>query len=144
MTHWRFREELSRALRLKRSYYEILRDDLDQFLLQHALIESYYNFTANHIPYPFVEKRELKPRGRIPDVEYQCQNAFLVLFMEDTIPSGHKKYIRFFDDNKTTKTNLLQSEALPLSGQFERTQKYLESVHFINFLKLLLPVDYAL
>ncbi|OGP63306.1 MAG: hypothetical protein A2V65_11165 [Deltaproteobacteria bacterium RBG_13_49_15] len=144
LTHWRFREELSLASRLRRSYYEILRDDLDQLMMHQALIESYTNFVAQNIPYPFVEHRELKPRGRVPDVEYGCQNAFLVLFMEDALPSDHKKYIRFFDDNKTTKTNLLQSEALPLSGGFDRTQKYLESAHFINFLKLLLPMDYAL
>ncbi len=48
------------------------------------------------------------------------------------------------DVNKTTKTNLLTTESLALSNKFERNQKYLESAHFFNFLKSLLPVDYAL
>lgn len=144
MAFWSVREELSQADRLRRSYYEILRDELDQFVLQYALIDSYNLFVANKTPYPFVEKRELKPRARIPVVEYGCQNAFLVLFVEDTIPPSDKKYIRFFDDNKTTKINLLRSEALPLAGKFDRSQKYLDSVHFYNFLKVLIPVDYAL
>ncbi len=144
MAFWNVREELSQANRLRRSYYELLRDELDQFMLQHALIDSYNNFLSRNIQYPFAEKRELKPRARIPDVEYECQNAFLVIFVEGTISPAHKKYIRFFDENQTTKTNLLQSKALPLSGKFDRTQKYLESARFFDFLKLLLPVDYAL
>ncbi len=144
MAFWSVREELSQADRLRRSYYELLRDELDQFMLQYALIDSYANFCCRDSKYPFVEKRELKPRARIPDVEYECQNAFIVMFVEDTIPDAYKKYIRFFDVNKTTKTNLLQSKTLPLERTFDRTQKYLESAHFLNFLKILLPVDYAL
>lgn len=144
MAFWSIREELSLADRLRRSYYELLRDELDQFLLQYGLVESYNNFVKRKIPYPFVEKRELKPRARIPDVEYECQNAFLVIFVEDTIPSSQKKYIRFLDVNQTTKTNLLQSESLNLANKFERNQKYLDSAHFFDFVKILLPLDYAL
>jgi len=144
LAFWSVREELSQANRLRRSYYELLRDELDQFMIQHSLIDSYHNFISKKLPYPFVEKRELKPRARIPDVEYECQNTFLVIFIEDTLPASYKKYIRFFEVNKTTKANLLPSRALPLSGKFDRNQKYLESVHFFNFLRVLLPVDYAL
>lgn len=123
----------------------LLRDDLEQTLLDYVLVDSYNNFIANEIPYPFVEMRELKPRARIPNVEYSYQNAFLIIFMEDAIPAGHKKYIRYFDDNKTTKMNLLQCKSLPLSaGGFDRTQKYLDSARFVDFMKSLLPVDYAL
>jgi hypothetical protein len=123
----------------------LLRDDLEQFLLSYVLVDSYANFIENDTSYPFVEMRELKPRARIPNVEYSHQNAFLIIFMEDTVPAGHKKYIRFFDDNKTTKANLLHCKSLPLSARgFDRTQKYLESARFIDFVKMLLPVDYAL
>lgn len=144
MAFWCVREELSKADRLRRSYYELLRDELDQFLIQYALVDSYQKFRSRKKSFPYVEKRELKPRARIPDLEYEDQNAFLVIFLEETIPPAHKKYIRFFDVNKTTKTNLLRSKTLPLSNSFDRNQKYLESTHFFNFLKILLPVDYAL
>ena len=144
MASWNVREELSLENKLRRTYYELLRDELDQFLIQSALIDSYRNFVSKKISYPFVEKRELKPRARIPDQEYESQNTFLLIFLEDTIPAAHKKYIRFFDANKTTKANLLRSETLSLSSKYDRTQKYLESVNFYNFLKTLLPVDYAL
>jgi hypothetical protein len=144
MAFWSVREELSRANQLRRSYYELLRDELDRFIIQYALIDSLDNFLGKQEPYPFVEKRELKPRARIPDVEYESQNTFLLIFVEDAVPATHKKYIRFFDVNKTTKTNLLHSEALTLSEKFDRNQKYLEAAHFFDFLKDILPVDYSL
>jgi hypothetical protein len=141
---WTYREHLSLANRLRRSYYELLRDQLDQEILQYALVDSYANFKARKIPYPFVERRELKPKARIPSLEYEAQNAFLVIFVEDTIPAIHKKYIRFFDDNKTTKVNLLKTKTLSLANTFDRSQKYIESAEFVNVLRQLLSVDYAL
>lgn len=144
MAFWPVREELSLANRLRRSYYELLRDELDQFMLQYSLIDSYTRFSERRDPYPLVEKRELKPRARIPAIEYECQNAFLVLFVEDYVPASHKKYIRYFDDNKATKANLMQIGGLPLSDGFDRSHKYFDSVHFMNFMQALLPIDYAL
>lgn len=144
MAYWSVREELSRANCLRRSYYELLRDQMDQFILSYALTQSYEKFRARDQAYPFVEKRELKPRARIPGLEYECQNAFLVIFVEDSLPVSFKKYIRFYDLNKTTKSNLLQLESLPLEKEFDRSQKSLENVRFFDFLKELMPVDYAL
>jgi hypothetical protein len=144
LAFWSVREELSQINRLRRSYYELLRDELDQFMLNYALLDSYKNFKDSNEPYPFVEKRELKPRARLPVTEYKNQNTFLVLFVEDTIPAAFKKYIRFFNDNKTTRTNLLRNKSLPLPDSFDRHQRYIESAQFLEFVKMLLPVDYAL
>ena len=142
--HWIVREALSQRDKLRRSYYELLRDQLDQFMVRYTLMESYQRFCAEKQDYPFVEMRELKPRARIPDFEYECQKSALVLFVEDSIPKEHKKYIRFFDSNKTTKKNLLNSKSLALDDSFDRNQKYLESVSFFDFMNILMPVDYAL
>jgi len=142
--YWKIREELSLAERLRRSYYKLLRDELSQFLLDKALTASYKNFAERNVPYPFVERRELKPRARIPKEEYECQNSFLVIFLEDSIPPEHKKYIRFFDSNRTNKTNLLRSKTLSLESDFDRTQKYLDDAHFFDVFDELLKVDYAL
>ncbi|VEN75189.1 conserved hypothetical protein [Candidatus Desulfarcum epimagneticum] len=144
MTYWRARDDLSRVDRLRRSYYELFRDELDSFLLEHALMDSYQNFVSRKKRYPFVEKRELKPRARIPDVEYESQNAFLVIFLEDQLSPSDKKYIRFFDDNKTTKKNLLRSKTLPLPENYDRYHKHFDSEPFFDFVKAVLPVDYAL
>lgn len=144
MAFWSVRDSLSQANKLRRSYYELLRDELDRFMLQYALVDSFNNFLSRNKNYPFVEKRELKPRARISDIEYESQNTFLVIFVEDTISTDHKKYIRFFDVNKTTKANLISSKTLPLSNPFDRTQKFLDSARFFDFMRMLLPVDYSL
>ncbi len=138
------RESLSRNEKLRRSYYEVLRDELDQFVLKYSLVDSYNNFLNQEIPYPFVETRELKPRARIPSVEFDCQNSFLVLFIENYIEEQHKKYIRYFDINKTTKTNLLKHKELPNINEFHRSMKYFECKDFFDFMTDLLPIDYAL
>jgi hypothetical protein len=144
LAFWNYREELSLANRMRRSYYELLRDEVDQHLLQYALVDSYHRFSKRGIAYPFVERRELKPRARIPGQEYDPHNVFLVIFTEDAIPAENKKYIRFLDVNKTTKSNLLQSSPLSLRNRFDRNQKYLDSVHFFDFIEDLLSIDYAL
>lgn len=144
LAFWNVREELSQENRIRRSYYELLRDELDQFILRYTLIDSYQLFASRNLAYPFVKKRELKPRARIPGREYESHNTFLLIFVEDSIPAVHKKYIRFFDVNKTTKKNLLHPEILPLSAKMDSTHKNLDSVHFFDFIRILLPVDYAL
>lgn len=144
MFHWLIREELSARNRLRRSYYELLRDDLDDFIIQYGLIDSYKKFQQKNKPYPFATKKEMKPRAQQPKIEYEDQNTFLVMFVEDVIPDTCKKHIRFFDVNRTTKSNLMELKSLRLADKFERTQKFLESAHFNNFLKELLPLDYAL
>ena len=144
MSYWNYREELSRQDRLRRSIYEALRDELDEYLIEYGLVESYRRFVDKELQYPFVEKRELKPRARIPDIEYESHNRFLVIFVEDFVHSLHKKYVRFFDDNKVTKDNLMRSGTVQFSKKYFRNIKLFESSHFSDFLKGLLPVDYAL
>jgi len=141
---WSVREELSQTNRFRRSYYELLRDSLDQFVLQYALIDSYHNFLKKKQPYPFVEKRELKPRARLPVERYKNQNVFLLIFMEETLPAAYKKHVRFFDIKKTPKKSLLAFDRLSLSSKIDRTQKHLESIRFGNLIRRLLSVDYAL
>lgn len=140
----RNRECLSREERLRRSYYEVLRDELDQFVLGYSLVGSYNNFLRLRAPYPFVELRELKPRARIPSVEFDAQNSFLIIFSEDVIDKKHKKYIRYFDANKITKTNLLTHKYFPDVENFNRNLKFFDTSDFFSFLRSLLPIDYAL
>ena len=86
----------------------------------------------------------MKPRARIPDVEYSAHRHFLLVFVEDFVGSAYKKYIRFFDDNKVTKENLLRFGTVQFSKKYFRNIKFFESSEFSDLLKGLLPVDYAL
>lgn len=138
------RHALSRDDRLRRSYYQVLRDELDHFVIGYSLVGSYNNFLRLRTPYPFVELRELKPRARIPSEEFDAQNSFLIIFSEDYIDKKHKKYIRYFDGNKTTKTNLLRHKYFPDVENYNRNLKFFETGEFFSLLRSLLPVDYAL
>ena len=135
---------LSRNEKLLRFLYDVLRDELDGDLIKYALIDSYKNFQSNNHPYPFVEMRELKPRARILDREYEYQNSFLVLFCEGIIPDKYKRYIRFFDSNKVTKENILSTLDFNVADDFSLNIKYFDNIQFKRLLYSLLPVDYAL
>ena len=143
---WLHRNELSRDGKRLRSLYESLREELEYHLIERSLVESYARFLKAKEPYPFVEKRELKPRAKVMERENPLSNGFIVLFTEDSIAQEKKKYVRFFEDNKVTKENLseLKLTGLNISDRFQAQQKYFDTARFHDLVKSLLPVDYAL
>ncbi len=145
MPTWPYRYQLSLKHRLRRSVYDVLRDQLNGYLIRHALINSYANFTSKGETYPFVPKRELKPRAKVIEQEYINQNHFLVIFCEGTIPNIHKKYIRFFDNNKITKEAVHEQLVnLNLHKNYTKNLRYFDNPSFGQFLLDLTPVDYAI
>ncbi|MDH3896596.1 MAG: hypothetical protein OEV18_04270 [Deltaproteobacteria bacterium] len=144
MPTWPYRFQLSLQDRLRRSVYEVLRDQMDMYLIQYALIDSYWNFCEAGEPYPFVPKRELKPRARVVEREHIYHNHFLVMFCEGTIPGWYKKYIRFFDSNKVTKEGVAELAYIQLHKKYTKNLRYFENPGFENLVLDLLPVDYAL
>lgn len=144
MPTWPYRYQLSFKQRLRRSVYEVLRDQMDGILIKHALIDSYRNFSEAREPYPFVAMRELKPRARISEKEHHLQNHFLVLFCEGNIPARYKKYIRFFDSNKVTKENVDELSHVTLYRNYAKNLRYFDNDNFGRFMLDLTPVDYAL
>jgi len=124
--------------------YEVLRDQLDSNLIQLALVDSYNNFINSGDEYPFVSKRELKPRARVAEQEYVNHNHFFIIFCEGTIPAIHKKYIRFFDNNKLTKESLEKIPYITLHKNYTSNLRYFNNPAFSVLVKDLLPVDYAL
>jgi hypothetical protein len=118
---------------------------MDGYLMRHALVDSYRKFMKAGGPYPFVPKRELKPRAKIIEQEYVNQNHFLVMFCEGTIPGGYKKYIRFFDSNKVTKESVNEQLVnVQLHKGYTKNLRHFDNPAFGNFLLDLTPVDYAI
>ena len=144
MRTWPYRYDLSLLDRLRRSVYEVLRDQMDVYLIKQALIDSYENFRQARKPYPFVSKRELKPRARVVEKEYILHNHFLLLFCEGTIPGRYKKYIRFFDTNKVTKEGIDELANILLHRTYTKNLRYFDNPGFEPLVIDLLPVDYAL
>lgn len=144
MLSWPYRHHLGQRLRLRRSLYEVLRDQLDIDLVKLALIDSYWNFINAGEPYPFVQKRELKPKARVAEKEHANQNHFFIILCEGTIQNEHKKYIRFFDSNKMTKEAIEKIPYLLLHKNYTNNLKYFDNPSFTSMVKDLTPVDYAL
>ena len=143
---WLHKNELSGEEKKVRALYKFLRDDLDHYLVDFALVDSYFNFIKAGQPFPFVEKRTLKPRSKMMEQENHLTNSFIVIFSEGSIPQEMKKNIRHFDSNKVTKENLgeLKLTGLTVPDKFRTSQKYFETHGFYDLLRTLLPVDYAL
>lgn len=143
---WRQDVDLSRREKLRRALYKTLRNELDYSLLKYGLIDGYNRTKKSGEEYKFPEKRELKPRGKVTEVENELIDGFIILFCEDVIPANLKKYIRHFDNNKVTKDNL--PEIVFGSGRVApellKVQRNFEHSRFLDLLKNLLPVDYAL
>ncbi|MGD9031728.1 MAG: hypothetical protein PVH02_03635 [Desulfobacteraceae bacterium] len=138
------KHELSRRNRLRRALYGVLRDQLDIYLIKYALIDSYWRFRRASEPYPFVEKRELKPRARVSQREFSKQNSFLVIFCEGTLAREHRKCFRFFESNKTTKAAINEIADIKLSIDYVKNLRFFDNPKFEPLLLGLLPVDYAL
>ena len=145
MPVWPYRYQLGMKSRVRRSVYEVLRDQMDDQLIKHALVDSYAAFKAAGEPYPFVPKRELKPRARVIAKEYPLQNHFLVIFCEGSIPGEYRKYIRFFDSNRVTKESVSeQLVQVQLHKKYTRNLRHFDNPDFGRFLIDLTPVDYAI
>jgi hypothetical protein len=117
---------------------------MDINLIKHALVGSYSNFVDAGEPYPFVPKRELKPKARVIEQEYNQQNHFLVIFCEGTIPGIWKKYIRFFDSNKVTKEAIEEMPYITLHKRYTKNLRYFDNPDFGSLVTDLSPADYAL
>ncbi|MCD6319621.1 MAG: hypothetical protein J7M03_02960 [Candidatus Desulfofervidaceae bacterium] len=137
-------EQISCQERITRFIYKYLREELDRLLIKKALIDSLFNFLHQGLEYPFVDKRELKPRARIFEKEYPLHNAFLVIFAEGSLPSYAKRYIRFFETNKLVKENLEYLVDFKFYKDFTKNLCYFEQSDFFGLIEELLPVDFAL
>ena len=144
MLNWPYRHHLPQKLRLRRSLYEVLRDQMDLSLTKLALIDSYKNFCRAGEPYPFVPKRDLKPRARVIEKEHSNQNHFLILFCEGTIDPKYKKYIRFFEHNKLTKDAVDKMAPVTLHTHYTNNLRYFNNPDFATLIKDLSGIDYAL
>jgi len=141
---WKYRERLSYHERLRRSLYEVLRDNLERRLMKVSLVDSFYNYLKAGVEYSFLDKSELKPSSKRMEKESTLFNTFLVIFCEGTISPQLKNYIRFFPENAVVKKNLQYLANFTLYERFNLNLRYFESPKFLDFLEQLLSVDYAL
>lgn len=137
------RNEIGWNEKFRRCLYFFLRDELDSVFITEALMESYKEFEAKGVEYPFVEMRELKPRAKIIGPEHSEHRHFIVIFNEDTLPPQARNHIRFLESNKVTKENLGMLAVFDLQDVFHQRMRYFEDAQFVETLKALLKADFA-
>ena len=141
---WEYRERLNYFEKLRRSLYEILRDALEIRLMKTSLIDSFYKYVEHGADYSFLDKSELKPKSKKMERESELFNTFIVIFCEGIINPSLKNYIRFFPENKVIKQNVEYLANFSLYKKFNRNLRYFDQPRFMDFIKELLNVDYAL
>lgn len=141
---WLYRERLNYYEKLRRSLYEIARDALEKQLMKVSLIDSFNKYHENGIEYSFVDKSELRPKSKKMEKESELFNTFIVIFCEGAINPSLKNYIRFFPENKAIKKNLGYLANVSLYKKYHPNLRYFDQPPFMDFVKELLNVDYAL
>ncbi len=141
---WRYRERLTYYEKLRRSLYEVLRDNLERRLMKVSLIDSFYKYLENGVEYSFLDKSELKPQSKKMEKESELFNTFIVIFYEAVISPQLKNYIRFFPENTVVKKNLEYLANFSLYKRFNLNLRYFDNPGFLDFIEQLLNVDYAL
>jgi len=141
---WLYRENLNYYEKLRRSLYEIARDALEVQLMKVSLIDSFYNHIRNDVEYNFLDKSELRPKSKKMERESDLFNTFIVIFCEGAINPSLKNYIRFFPENKAIKKNLEYLANFTLYKKYHPNLRYFDQPPFLEFVKDLLNIDYAL
>jgi len=141
---WLYRERLNYFEKLRRSLYEIARDALEIQLMKVSLLDSFNNYIKNDVEYSFLDKSELRPKSKKMEKESELFNTFIVIFCEGAINPLLKNYIRFFPENKAIKKNLEYLANFNLFKKYHPNLRYFDQPLFLDFVKDLLNVDYAL
>jgi len=128
----------------ERDLYGVERERLVQLLLQHCLIDSYFNFTADSKPYPFIPADQVLPHASSARSEYRHQNAALLIAIDGAMPRPLNKHFRLRASNRVTWRNLQRmAPELDLSD-FKAAHCQTDNDAFAELLGRLLPLDFAL
>ncbi|MBN1627907.1 MAG: hypothetical protein JW944_15410 [Deltaproteobacteria bacterium] len=109
-----------------------------------SLLDSFNNYNKNDVEYVFLDKSELRPKSKKMEKESELFNTFIVIFCEGAINPLLKNYIRFFPENKAIKKNLEYLANFNMFKKYHSNLKYFDQPLFLDFVKELLNVDYAL
>jgi hypothetical protein len=120
------------------------RDRLTDLLICHTLIDSFFKFTDDGRPYPFIGSDELLPSKAQRRTEHRRHNTALMVLVDGTLPRPLNKHFRLRASNRLTWRNLQRLAPDLDIEDFKSAHCHADAPEFSDLLEKLLPLDYAL
>jgi len=128
----------------RRDAYVQARERVADFLIRHALFESYANARAYGTPYPFAARQNILPGGAVAAAEHSHQNTALIFLLDGELPRGLNKNFRLRESNRVTWGNLKRlAPHIDFTG-YKAAHCRLDEADVEPLLAKLCPLDYAL
>jgi len=128
----------------ERDAYAAGQERLTRLLVQHSLIDSFFNFTSDGKPYPFTPADQVLPHTSSMRGEYRHQNAALMFAIDGTMPRPLNKHFRLRASNRVTWRNLQRMAPEIDLSDFKAAHCQTDDEAFAALLSRLLPLDFAL
>ncbi len=116
---------------------------LTDFLIGHALFDSYVNYEIHGEAYPFVEPDAVLPRHAAVAGERRYQNTALIFLLDGTLPPGLNKHFRLRASNRVTWGNLNRIAPHLDCTDYKAAHCALDTPEVEGLLKKLCSLDYA-
>jgi hypothetical protein len=116
---------------------------LTDFLIGHALFDSYSNYEIHGEAYPFVAPDEVLPRHANVAGERRYQNTALIFLLDGTLPPGLNKHFRLRASNRVTWGNLNRIAPHLDCTDYKAAHCALDTAEVEGLLKKLCTLDYA-
>lgn len=124
--------------------YDAASKRLTDFLISHALFDSYSNYEIHGESYPFVAPDEVLPRHANAAGERLYQNTALIFLLDGTLPPGLNKHFRLRASNRVTWGNLNRIAPHLDCTDYKAAHCALDAPEVEALLKKLCTLDYAL
>lgn len=128
----------------RRDPYGEARARLVDFLVHHALIESYEAARTEARPYPFIDRAHLRPGSAVPALEQRYQNTALIFLLDGTLPRSLNKHFRLRASNRVTWRNLQRLAPHLDLADYKSAHCQITNAESLALLAKLCQLDYAL
>lgn len=117
---------------------------LTDLLIRYTLIDSFFKFTDDGRPYPFIGADELLPALAQRRVEHSRHNTALMVLVDGTLPKPLNRHFRLRGSNRVTWRNLQRLAPDLDIEDFKSAHCLADAEEFPGLLQKMLPMDYAL
>jgi hypothetical protein len=117
---------------------------LTELLIRYTLIDSFFKFTNDGRPYPFIGAAELLPAQAQRRTEHRRHNTALMVLVDGVLPRPLNRHFRLRSSNRVSWRNLQRLAPDLDIDDFKSAHCLTDAAEFPALLEKMLPMDYAL